>query len=263
MSNPINAVSGAPTVSDRYQFLSTEDIIDTFTRRGFVVADKQVARTRKGNTEGYQNHLIRFALEDDLLRGLNNVGEERLEIVVLNDHSAKSSLKIHFGVFRFVCANGLIVSDATFGQECILHRGGNALIKLNTTINNMIVRFPAVAQLIKSMKETQLTYAEKMTFLNNAAELRFKGVKTLTTVDVNYLDSAVRTEDQGTDLWTVFNRTQEKLINGGVPYVYSGLDPDGRIIPKHGKTRKLTSIPALVSLNADLFDRASKLVKAA
>ena len=58
-------------------------------------------------------------------------------------------------------------------------------------------------------KSTQLTDAQMQDFATKAMQLRTKQ-------RVNVMDvlNADRPQDQGNDLWVVFNRVQEKLIGG-------------------------------------------------
>jgi hypothetical protein len=50
------------------------------------------------------------------------------EIVLLNAHDGTSAYQFHAGLFRLVCANGLIVSDATLSPEFRLAYAREALV---------------------------------------------------------------------------------------------------------------------------------------
>ena len=63
---------------------------------------------------------------------------------------------------------------------------------------------------------------------------------------VNTILQARRSEDMGSDLWTVFNRTQENLIQGGF------LVTNGR-----RRSRKITNIDKNIAINTSLWDLAS------
>jgi hypothetical protein len=75
-------------------------------------------------------------------------------------------------------------------------------------------------------------------FAYKAATLRSKA-----TVNVDELLAAERSEDEGNDLWVVFNRLQEKLIGGGYK---SGLR----------KTRSVKSFQKDIEINEQLFELA-------
>ena len=75
-------------------------------------------------------------------------------------------------------------------------------------------------------------------FARKAALIRNKS-----TINVDELLAAERTEDEGNDLWVVFNRIQEKIINGGY---------------KSGsrKTRSVKSFQKDIEINEQLFELA-------
>jgi hypothetical protein len=76
-------------------------------------------------------------------------------------------------------------------------------------------------------------------FASKAAALRTKA-----HVNVDELLTSTRTQDEGSDLWVVFNRIQEKLVGGG--YTYNR----GR------KARSVKSFQKDIELNEQLFELA-------
>ena len=47
----------------------------------------------------------------------------RPEVVLLNSHDKGSAYQLHCGLFRLVCSNGMVVSDATFARISTKHSG--------------------------------------------------------------------------------------------------------------------------------------------
>ena len=71
-------------------------------------------------------------------------------------------------------------------------------------------------------------------FAKKAARLRFDKLNEKTkiedVVDIDELLSADRVEDKGEKLWEVFNRVQEKIINGSFQYTFGEKERKARPI---------------------------------
>ena len=61
-----------------------------------------------------------------------------------------------------------------------------------------------------------------------------------------------RPEDKGTDLWSVFNVVQEKMIRGGVSYS----SPKGKV----RSAREINNIVASNSINTKLWEAAELIL---
>jgi len=125
-----------------------------------------------------------------------------------NSHDGKAAFNFRVGIFRLVCSNGLVISDADFNNVSIRHIN-YTFETLQTKIQEVIAKLPGLVQKINLFKSTQLTENQMTDFATKAAALRTKQ-----RVDVLELLNAERTQDQGNDLWVVFNRIQEKLLGG-------------------------------------------------
>ena len=77
-------------------------------------------------------------------------------------------------------------------------------------------------------------------FAKKACELRTKQ-----TVNIMDVLTATRTEDEGNDLWAVFNRVQEKIMGGGFSYG-----------AKNRKSRSIKNFQQDIKLNEQLFELA-------
>jgi hypothetical protein len=97
-----------------------------------------------------------------------------------------------------------------------------------------------LVQKINLFKQTELTEVQMADFAVKAAALRNDQ-----TVNVTELLRADRNQDQGNDLWVVFNRIQEKVISGGYGY--------GR---KNRKARSVKNFQQDIKLNEQLFELA-------
>jgi hypothetical protein len=98
--------------SRRYSFLPTSSILKGMAEEGWLPVSAQEQLVRDDSRKGFQKHMVRFAHRDDLQK----CSGERAEIVVINSHDRSSGYQIHAAIFRFVCCNGIVVSDATFSR---------------------------------------------------------------------------------------------------------------------------------------------------
>ena len=90
----------------------------------------------------------------------------------------------------------------------------------------------------------------------------FQGLKSFTLIgfkcfslikiDFNDLLKPVRKEDNGKDLWSVFNVVQEKIIEGDFEYIAAG---------KARKARQIKNFKQDQKINKDLFELALEYVK--
>src|SRR5438874_6821787 len=107
-----SAIATSPHVSrsDRYTYLPTIDIIRGMERAGFLPFKATQSRCRDEGRREFTKHLIRFR-HLDLARPFH-VGDLIPEVVLVNSHDGTSAYKLMAGIFRLVCANGLVVSES-------------------------------------------------------------------------------------------------------------------------------------------------------
>ena len=94
-------------------------------------------------------------------------------------------------------------------------------------------------------KNKQLSEDQKQKFALEALGLRFDTDNK--TFHVDEFLTPTRKEDEGNDLWSVFNLVQEKLVNGMVDY---------RAGSKNRKARRIKNFQQDVKLNSELYELA-------
>jgi hypothetical protein len=159
------------------------------------------------------------------------------QILLTNSHDGKAAFNFRIGIFRLVCSNGLVISDADFGVMSIRHMN-YTFESLQSKVAEMITKLPGLVNKINLFKSTTLTEPQMIDFATKAAALRTK--KTVNIMDVL---TATRTQDQGNDLWLVFNRVQEKILGGS--YTSGGR-----------KARSVKNFQKDIQLNEQLFELA-------
>jgi hypothetical protein len=92
----------------------------------------------------------------------------------------------------------------------------------------------------------------KKNFAKRALETRFteKQIDSI-KIDFNELLTPTRVEDEGNDVWSVFNVVQEKLINGDFDYIRGS---------KIRKARRVKNFVQDQKINKELFELALEYV---
>jgi hypothetical protein len=174
-----------------------------------------------------------FRNPDITIKGANG-DDAQPQILLTNSHDGKAAFNFRVGIFRFVCSNGLVISDADFGVMSIRHLN-YTFESLQAKVAEMIGKLPKLVNKINTFKAKTLTETQMTDFATKASALRTK--KTVNIMDVL---TPTRAEDQGNDLWVVFNRVQEKILGGS--YTSGGR-----------KARSVKNFQKDIQLNEQLF----------
>jgi hypothetical protein len=224
----------ASHLSDKYVQTPTSRVVEDLMNLGWEVTKVQEVNSRK--YKGFQKHLVVFRNPDIMIKGEN--GDDSFpQILLTNSHDGKAAFNFRVGIFRMICSNGLVISDADFNNVSIRHIN-YTFESLQVKINEIIAKLPGLVNKINTFKAKTLTEVEMNDFATKASQLRTK--KTVNIMDVL---SATRTEDQGNDLWVVFNRVQEKILGGS--YTSGGR-----------KARSVKNFQKDIQLNEQLFELA-------
>lgn len=241
------ATHASPRLSGRYGFIPTNEIVDAFSRDGWVLTKGTEAKVRLQSRQGMQRHLLRFAHESQLTLGV----KERIETILINSHDGTSSLQIGAGIFRMACANGIVVADNTVASI----RLGHHKLDIDTVLNSahtILGQAQNVSEVIECWQGTQISVDDAFHLAEQGIKLRWpdaasQPISPAVALGVN------RVDDIGTDLWTVFNRVQENVIRGG--------QHDSSRMTAFGKrfraTRSVKSLTEDVRINKALWEIAS------
>ena len=225
---------GSSGTSEKYSHIPTDRVIRDMELLGWGVVDAKQVNARKN--KGFQKHLLVFRHPEITIKGAN--GDDSFpQILLTNSHDGKAAFNFRVGIFRLVCSNGLVISDADFGVMSIRHMN-YTFESLQAKVAEMIGKLPKLVQKINLFKSKELTETQMNDFATKASELRTK--KTVNIMDVL---TPTRTEDQGNDLWVVFNRVQEKILGGS--YTSGGR-----------KARSVKNFQQDIKLNEQLFELA-------
>jgi hypothetical protein len=242
--------------SDRYTYIPTVNVIEGMIKAGFQPFSASQSRSRiEGKTE-FTKHMIRFR-HPDTESSLMKVGDVVPEVVLINSHDGTSAYKLIAGMFRLVCSNGLMVSDAEIAAVTVMHKG-NILENVVDGSYRLIEDSQKAMGTVRTWTELQLTTGEQSALAEAAHTLRFADAegKVTTPITAAQLLQPRRAYDQGNDLWKTFNRVQENVIKGGLSAIQR--DENGRRM-RRVSTRQVKGIDQDVKLNRALWQLAERM----
>lgn len=223
-------------MTERYKFVPTNHVIDLMRENGFQPVRVQQSRCRIAGKEEFTKHMIRFRHEDhhkQAIEAINAVSThlhdvrmndktlpEIPEIVLVNSHDGSSGYELSAGLFRQVCANGLVISCGDIDSIKIRHSGKSIDDFAGRIIDGtyqILDETPKVMQQIEQWKNIDLTEAQQIRFAHAANELK---PLPAAIEPINLLRSrrlADNTEINGKrDLFTTMNVIQENMLRGGL-----------------------------------------------
>jgi len=233
-------------VSEKYAFIPTIEVVKMFRSNSWYPVEAKESFVRLSHNQGYQKHLIRFRHIGDFL----NEKEEAIEIILTNSHNRTSSFIIQAGVFRFICGNGLVVANNIFEKIAIRHIGFKE-VAVKEAIERIVANTDKINEKIGLYKQIELTNTEQLSLARAAKDIRFKPYQEVNIYD---LIKSHRKEDNGNDLWKVFNRIQENAIRGGVK-------GKNLLTNRNFTSKSIKSIDKLISINEKLFNLTERFAQ--
>ena len=233
-------------VSKHYTHIPTERVIDDMELLGWKPIEAKEVKARKKSTQGFQKHLLVFRNDDVVINGQD--GDTVFpQILMTNSHDGKNAFNFEAGLYRLVCSNGLVIADTRFESVKMRHMG-YSFDDLQVKIKEMVENLPLTVESMNKMKATELEQNQILEFAKEALNTRFKKDE-LNRIKINMDEfiKPVRKEDEGNDLWSVFNVVQEKIIEGDFDYMAGG---------KLRKTREIKNFKQDMKINKELFNVA-------
>lgn len=223
--------------SQRYAYIPTAAVLAELRKEGFEPFMVAQTRVRHEGRRDYTKHMLRLRHPSQIN------GEEANEIVLLNSHDGTSSYQMLAGMFRFVCSNGLVCGD-TVADVRVPHKGDVAGQVIEAAYE-VLGGFERVEQSRDAMHAITLTGGEAEVFARAALALKYDDPDKPAPVTESQILTPRRLDDRRPDLWSVFNRTQENLTQGGL----RGRSANGR----RQQTRPVQGIDQNIRLNRALW----------
>ena len=172
-------------LSEHYSFVPTIKVVNDLRKLGWECVDAVQVKSRKKST---------------------------------NSHDGGNSFQMSAGIFRLVCANGLVIKTEDYGTARLIHKG-YSFEAVQKMVNEFVSQIDNTLTNITAMKATQITRDQQIEFAKQAALLRFTSNSynednIASVVDIDNILEATRSEDRGNGLWEVYNRVQESIVNG-------------------------------------------------
>jgi len=234
-------------ITDRYVHVPTTQVIEDIQKLGWNPIEAMQVNARK--RKGYQRHMIKFVNPDFIVEG----SDEYPELLLSNSHDGTSAFTLDVGIFRLICSNGMVIKSQDFGSMKIRHYGYD-FSTIKGAVNELMEKIPGYLQQVEDMKQHKLEKEQMLDFARKAAMLRFAKSNEESIdkiVDLSDFLESTRKEDEGNGLWEVFNRVQEKVVNGKFNYAFG---------KKERKARPVKGFKQQIKLNQDLWELASSYV---
>lgn len=223
--------------SERYSYIPTATVLQELRGEGFEPFMVCRTRVRHDDRREYTKHMIR-------LRHASQInGREANEIILLNSHDGTSSYQMLAGMFRFVCRNGLVCGD-TVADVRVPHKGDVAGQVIEGAYE-VLHGFDRAQQSRDAMQAITLDVGESEAFAGAALALKYDDPAKPAPITESQVLAPRRFDDNRPDLWSVFNRTQENLTQGGL----LGRSANGH----RQRTRPVQGIDQNVRLNCALW----------
>ena len=247
-----------PNVTDKYLFVNTETIVNDLAKLNWFPVEVAQRKTRKEEGTIFSKHMVSFQNPD--IKITSEDGDDAYpRILLTNSHDGMQSFRFSVGIFRLVCSNGLVVADEEFSDFRIKHKG-YSFGELRNVVKQAVKDLPKRVEVMNDMKNRILTQEEKNKLALDAMLIR-AGIKPNSdkAKKFNYDEETIedildpkRKEDEGDDLWRVFNVIQEKITQGDFHAALTGA--------KVRKVRKIKSFEKDLKVNKELFKLATALV---
>lgn len=234
--------------SEKYVHVSTEKIVDDMERLGWFPYQVKCLKTRKRSAETVKHIVMFFNPELE--------GEEITPtIMLLNSHDGTTSVRFEAGIFRLVCTNGLVIKTEDMGSFKMRHMG-YSFEDLRVGIYKIVERIPNAISLLIKLREKTMSENEQREFAKKAIEARFGEEKVLSEDEFKNFVKPIRDEDEGNNVWVVFNKIQEKLTHGD--FRYKAKNKKGEFIDR--KARAIKNFQQDVDMNQKLWELAESYV---
>ena len=226
-------------VSEKYTVANTYTVIQDMEKLGWKVVRAAQRRATKKSSGRFSYHMVALQNPDIKITKQVDGGEETVEcfpqIILTNSHDGLSCFQFRVGLYRCICSNGLVISDAELSEFKIRHIY-YSFENLRAVVGRILEALPSKVERMSQMNNVLLSEDQKLDFAKKALSIR-KGVKEeeLQADEETYKDllTPVRKEDEGSSLWNVYNVLQEKIVKGGYTTAEEG--------KKARKVRKVTS----------------------
>jgi hypothetical protein len=208
-----------PNRSDKYSFVPTHELLALFAKLGWApYSGKQNGKSP------FARHIVRLENPEFPFMDLKN-DKVKPQIILDNSHNGSSSAKVHMGLFRLVCTNGLVVAMPGLYSGVKFRHIGLSFEEVKDLVEETMTHYNVVGEHIGDMAARILTPDEQLGFAVSAYAHRVGArlfdedgevliEKVLKEMNPDNVIMPLRDADNGDDLWTKFNVIQERMVKG-------------------------------------------------
>lgn len=234
--------------SGKYNVIPTSRILKELENAGFHATRANQARSVKPENRLFARHVVRLRHN-----AAPQIGDSIPELVLVNAHNGTSSYKLMLGIFRIVCANGMITGQQ-FSALTIRHSGHASadIERVITASRRVIDQAGQLNDTVQRWHDTAIDRGRLLDFATQARELVFKD--RAAAPDPRHLVLVRRSADYDiSNFWTAFNVIQENITKGGIAYRAEN--------NRWRRTRAIRSVDRDVKTNTALWDLADQFQK--
>lgn len=192
-------------LSLKYRHVSTVDLIDAMAH--LIDVDGGRIKTKAGSF-----HSVEFKLKKEHVVQ-SYIGGDLVEPTVhlFNSYSGESALSVYFGLYRFVCMNGLVLGNSIFEAKAKHIEGPKMIGNLERIAGLVNTQLSDVNQLFSKVEEldkhrSNITQVE---WVLDELRLPFKTYRKA----LGRFWHPIRQADAGTSMWLAYNRIQEVIAD--------------------------------------------------
>jgi hypothetical protein len=152
----IFAVAPCASVSDRYGFVPTIDVVNALRTAGWWPVHAAQTEVRKPENRNVTRHVVRFWRQEQPLQ----VGDTLAQLVLTNSHDRTVTYGLDVGLYRLACLNGLVVDCRELDSLRIRH-GSRIVDEVIDASQEVIKRVPAVLEAVNRFQQIRLARHER------------------------------------------------------------------------------------------------------
>jgi hypothetical protein len=250
-SNLPEAVFGKivhPRRTSKYVHVDSEEIVNVFAENNWLPHTSSQVKARVADKAQFSKHLVTFRNPD-----MPTVNGIIPQIVLMNSHNGACTAQLMAGLYRFLCANGLIVSDTEFASIKVRH-SKDALESIDKGIKEIVETVPLIVGKSEEMNSIILNPVDQLSLSSKVIERVWEDPKVRPLEPVQLIQ-ARRDGDKEPTLWNTYNTIQENLIKGGL--IGTTTTNRQRVM------RGITNIDKTVKVNQVLWEETNNFLLAA
>jgi len=244
-----------PTRGPKYEYIPTIQPLEKLLEQGWAVYEASQNRVRDMTREGFTRHSLRLRPTGIAVKKNKYGGpaDGTPELILSNAHDGTAAYTLTAGYFRLVCSNGMCTGKSIASAR-IIHSKGRSTSEVIDVASRIIEDdFPRMIAQIEGFQLATFSEEQGYELAKTAMELRYGN--TLHPFPLTDLLRVRRPVDDGLTAWSVLNRIQENVMQGGweTRSVFSG---------RKSSVRSVEAITATHKINTGLWTRCEELCNA-